>query len=1078
MSDDTLLKRLDETLSGLKDFQHASVDRVTHHFLNDEEHHNRILVADEVGLGKTIIAKGIIARLLQHRDRNHSQEGAGPLRVIYICSNQALAQENQRKLSLFSDETEHDRYVTEPQFKRLAELALYRKPGKKTSVLELCTLTPGTSFSLTSGDGNRRERIILLEAVSRIDALRPLNEKLRSFFHANMGKEENFNFWHQDFIENEDFDASVLSEFHQSLYCRAPSKGEHEGLTWVEILQLMAEDPETAKADQRVPWRVIPHLRRLLAEACASHLNGDLFILDEFQRFSSLVHGEAESEEAMIASRVFKNDEVDDPNQRPWVLLLSATPFKALTTEEENEADESHIESLNRILSFLNKHAPAQYKPARETLYQELLKARNGTADMGDISTLPRNEVENVLKPLISRTERVQLDPSYDEVIKPLPFDCASQLAPEDVKVWQKLDEFSRELSEHARMDPRHQLLQFYLSAAWPLAFSTGYNIQNQVSGYVQKQGKKALTKYQQLFLPRERFNTFSVRIHEEAPNPRFRALAKYLFKDDEDREGPEAMLWVPPALPHYQLEGPFSTFHDFTKTLIFSAWAMVPRMMSALLSYESERRLGAGSRAHGYFRSPDEDRSQAQLIDLNQGAYAQWALIYPSRFLAAYPLKRTGQSLDKLIEERTQCIERKLAPWRMAKGRAERSIDNRWYLMALLFLDDSLDDTAPAEQWLKKLESDDALDLSSRQSERITDIRGFYEAGEEHFDALPHDLAEWLAWLSVGSPAVCATRALGIAIAEIPRMQTMLSTRAAKAFISLFNRETGSNIIQNRIPEDASRQPNRKPLEVARYCAQGGLQAMLEEYFHVLASSGATPEDQIDTLSNVLQISHADVKAWNPTHATHATFRCRYAVPLGSQSLNKESGTGRVINVREAFNSPFRPFVVTSTSVGQEGLDFHAYCREIVHWNIPSNPIDLEQREGRINRYQSLVVRKRIAEGYANQLNANDGWSELIRLAEKDNRRKETTDLSPHWHSAAGKTQINRIVPLMPLSRDAQRFDTMQRILSLYRLTFGQPGQEELARYLGTLSEHEEGKTLLKQIKDKLTVRLAPIID
>jgi len=54
-----------------------------------------------------------------------------------------------------------------------------------------------------------------------------------------------------------------------------------------------------------------------------------------------------------------------------------------------------------------------------------------------------------------------------------------------------------------------------------------------------------------------------------------------------------------------------------------------------------------------------------------------------------------------------------------------------------------------------------------------------------------------------------------------------------------------------------------------------------------------------------------------------------------------------RVNNVRNAFNSPFRPFVLATTSVGQEGLDFHLYSRKVVHWNLPNNPIDV----GRILR-------------------------------------------------------------------------------------------------------------------------------
>ena len=43
--------------------------------------------------------------------------------------------------------------------------------------------------------------------------------------------------------------------------------------------------------------------------------------------------------------------------------------------------------------------------------------------------------------------------------------------------------------------------------------------------------------------------------------------------------------------------------------------------------------------------------------------------------------------------------------------------------------------------------------------------------------------------------------------------------------------------------------------------------------------------------------------------------------------------------NIRNAFNSPMRPFVLATTSIGQEGLDFHNYCRVIMHWNLPSNP-------------------------------------------------------------------------------------------------------------------------------------------
>ena len=74
---------------------------------------------------------------------------------------------------------------------------------------------------------------------------------------------------------------------------------------------------------------------------------------------------------------------------------------------------------------------------------------------------------------------------------------------------------------------------------------------------------------------------------------------------------------------------------------------------------------------------------------------------------------------------------------------------------------------------------------------------------------------------------------------------------------------------------------------------------------------------------------------------------RRRVAVRFGRDGTDDEKVLQRSSSVRAAFNSPFWPFVLVTTSVGQEGLDFHQYCHAVVHWNLPSNPVDLEQREG-----------------------------------------------------------------------------------------------------------------------------------
>ena len=66
---------------------------------------------------------------------------------------------------------------------------------------------------------------------------------------------------------------------------------------------------------------------------------------------------------------------------------------------------------------------------------------------------------------------------------------------------------------------------------------------------------------------------------------------------------------------------------------------------------------------------------------------------------------------------------------------------------------------------------------------------------------------------------------------------------------------------------------------------------------------------------------------------------------------------------MRRSFNTPFWPHVLATTSLGQEGLDFHVWCRQLLHWDLCPSPLDLEQREGRIQRFGGLSVRSALAE-------------------------------------------------------------------------------------------------------------------
>ena len=169
---------------------------------------------------------------------------------------------------------------------------------------------------------------------------------------------------------------------------------------------------------------------------------------------------------------------------------------------------------------------------------------------------------------------------------------------------------------------------------------------------------------------------------------------------------------------------------------------------------------------------------------------------------------------------------------------------------------------------------------------------------------------------------------------------------------------------------------------------------------------------------------------------------------------MEDESET-RSDQVRIAFNSPFRPFILATTSIGQEGLDFHQYCHEIYHWNLPSNPVDLEQREGRIHRYKGHVIRKNVAKAFplaslvGNIEARSDPWETAFNLAKKT-RPEGANDLIPYWiFEFDGGYSVYRHIPALPLSKEKEQAEALKKTLVAYRMVLGQPRQEDLVCFL-----------------------------
>ena len=268
------------------------------------------------------------------------------------------------------------------------------------------------------------------------------------------------------------------------------------------------------------------------------------------------------------------------------------------------------------------------------------------------------------------------------------------------------------------------------------------------------------------------------------------------------------------------------------------------------------------------------------------------------------------------------------------------------------------------------------------------------------------------------------------------------------------------------------------------KYCAEGNFLAMMEEYVYMLknCNSITSTNETAELMQNILSVRTSsidvDLKNRDSSYATQK-MRAHYAVAYGEQKMSTDAGSKRMINIRDVFNSPFRPFVLASTSVGQEGLDFHFYCRKIFHWNLPHNAIDLEQREGRINRFKGLVIRSKITDIVDDDMllktmseNSISIWNSIFEIA-KSLFKEDKTGIIPFWYLDEGKNNLERFVPIHKFSKDQRKYEQLKVTLALYRMTFGQPRQEELIYALKNSGLEDKD---INKLRELLMINLSPM--
>ncbi len=1097
---------VDEALLGLKDFQKATVDTVYQQIYGNGQ--RCMLVADEVGLGKTIVAKGIIARRILERLQEKKRS---PLRVTYICSNQVIARENLRKLNLFPSTVAMKKPVSRLAFLAEVEPEPEGEGVVRQHLLELNSLTPSTSFEVQRSAGLKKERAIIYALLCHDPDMNKHRRGLQWLLRGSVEKMRDYQNYlerkrkatYRDDLPNRFLKVIKKEKIPKSETMIYSKLGSSRVCSLYQAVLEFAKQLHSRRGSRREKQmhrgclRLVHQLRRLLIHCCLRYVNADLYILDEFQRFRNIVDINNQEEEATIARDVMfaKRDS--------RVLLLSATPFKAFTNHDDLDRGEDHYQDFRKVLEFLLRDRSDclnSYDQHRQGLYKQLLTLQKGEIDLNPEH---RSRVEEILRSVMCRTERnsVADDPAVmveDQWRDPV------KLSLGDIENFRQTDQIVQSMNR-LKLNAGKPT-EYCKSALYPFSYLDRYKIKESLSQHKHDpEIASCLEATKGAWLNLESVDRYSLNLEngQDSAGPTHARLQLLIEKAIGER-GAE-LLWVSPSLPYYPLEGSFQGMETFSKTLLFSAWVMVPRVISTLLSYEVERRTVGNEatresmekQSRTYFQQPRHPSPQMRFATTGKGVNAQqrnmsnFCLLYPSPFLAQVvdPVQNVseGFTLAELRKRTTERIRAAIDRADLDQYTTKGGDGERWYWAAPLLLDRlemAVDD--PVETWFesespkkypweRKTYFQDASDESRGKESHLAHLRDcFHDPASAGLGRPPADLAEVLAELALGSPAVLALRSLGRLFPDQKGERLMVGAfDVADQFVNLFNKPESIAAVRLRTPHDSYWR------KVSNYCANGCLQAVLDEYFHLLREQNIDFDEAVTRLASSVTLNTASINvddldsflAGKPRR-----LRCHYAVEFGSQRIETEQGGQRATGLREVFNSPFRPFVLATTSIGQEGLDFHSYCRRIVHWNLPGNPIDLEQREGRINRYKGLVIRQFLAKKYRQRLTklSGDVWSHLFKLASVQERQAQgKCELVPYWHVETDAIKIERVIPFYPYSSDQAQLRKILKTLAIYRLAFGQPRQAELIEHL--LARDFEPDEM-KEIVKSLMVDLSPI--
>lgn len=972
-------------------FQSASIDAAVAALDRDSR---RFLVADEVGLGKTVVASGVVRAMCKGR--------SSPLTVFYVCSNSLLAHQNLGRLADFLTEGERKRAVS--MVDRPSLMPTSDKPPDHPAV-RLYSLSPGTA--LARGGGRVEERAFAAALLRKVlsGKMPGLEPGLR--LNANAATFKRHLRRYRDQLDDGTIGGDGLVErFRKSLR---------------RELNLDANQQLPSALEKRMDdfHRLASTLRAALAIAAIDAIRPDLVIFDEFQRFRDLVDPDSEEseEDNDAAARVL--NAIRDKGAA--ILLLSATPY--VPYRGRSGVGETSTESdFHELVEFLGGKRGKEIRGAVEKAFATLnAELRKNVPDAAKVSEC-RRTLEELLRPLMCRTERSRV--GHDATAAEI---CRADLTPQDVQGF-------RGFAEALRQDHPEWVVPLWSSVPLPLQSLGQRYTAWKAADWSKADSAIALTERQ-----RNGFQAPNV-----LPHPRLRALLEAMPREQL------GLPWIAPSRPWWPLAGGWANRSGRIdgKLLVFSRFRATPASVAGLVSYELEasrreaRQTRDGSTVgwatFAHRRPLAADPKRPGLL----------ALFHPSPLLTVLdPLRARGSAVEDLRESMFDQLVEQLSAVKVKVEDSDRGNRQRAEWQLIVALEERMG------LWPQSLAiwTDVVSAVKDERSEpgagtRLASmVERWNDARHEDVTTIGRDEAKLLADFALEAPGAVLARALGRHWPEALEGERAVATDCSwGALRSYLNNPLFAELL-------GEQQEGRYPDALRRAVREGNLESVLDEHFWYLAQSDSKSwQERLEEFSSALRLRKGNALLHESAEKSFS-LRCHTAMAMTeARAARDEDGEKpvRPDEVRRAFNTPFWPHILVTTSVGQEGLDFHPWCRALAHWDPPSGPVALEQREGRITRYAGLNVRRTLGT-WGSDIAVDRGespWTAIARSATE--KLSDESGLRPWW-TPDGASNVQRLLMAANNSEVESIMSRLARERALYRLVLGMPDQADLLALL-----------------------------